>query len=278
MLGQRNEFKHKKKQKRPNANVQVSVLFAHHDPNPSPDNVNRELFQLLGDLDPQMVPVEELQKGQNDEGKPKVIPKLARPVDKWVWHQFKNPAREDGIPMYHWMKSKETNDPYPFARFNTKPKIVKYSEEEYKKAVQPMKSDWDKLETDVLFELCERFNMRFIVIADRFADELQERINTLNCVTAIKIKNSTKGRRREVKAASKKVVKDRTVDELKDRYYSVSRELLTYRGDEDNPIVQKPFNFEMEVRRKNNLEKIFMRTKDQIEREKYCLSELKKIE
>ena len=34
----------------------------------------------------------------------------------------------------------------------------------------------------------------------------------------------------------------------------------------------------MEVRRKNNLEKIFMRTKDQIEREKYCLSELKKID
>lgn len=34
----------------------------------------------------------------------------------------------------------------------------------------------------------------------------------------------------------------------------------------------------MEVRRKNNLEKIFMRTRDQIEREKYCLSELKKIE
>ena len=74
--------------------------------------------------------------------------------------------------MYHWMKSKETNDPYPFARFNKKPRVVKYSDEEYKKAVQPMTSDWDKLETDVLFDLCERFNMRFIVIADRFADEL----------------------------------------------------------------------------------------------------------
>ena len=34
------------------------------------------------------------------------------------------------------------------------------------------------------------------------------------------------------------------------------------RGDVENPIVQKPFNFEMEVRRKNNLEKIFMRTRD----------------
>jgi len=29
-----------------------------------------------------------------------------------------------------------------------------------------------------------------------------------------------------------------------------------------HPIVQKPFNYEMEVRRKNNLEKLFMRTKE----------------
>lgn len=43
---------------------------------------------MLGDLDPQMVPVEELEKGKNEEGKPKIIPKLSRPVDKWVWHEF----------------------------------------------------------------------------------------------------------------------------------------------------------------------------------------------
>ena len=121
------------------------------------------------------------------------------------------------------MKAKETNDPYPFARFNKKPRMIKYDDEEYNKAVQPMKSDWDKLETDVLFDLCERFNMRFIVIADRFADELQERIDKINCVSAAKITNASKnGRRRQVKAESKKVAKDRTVDELKDRYYSVA--------------------------------------------------------
>lgn len=42
--------------------------------------------------------------------------------------------------------------------------------------------------------------------------------------------------------------------------------------------MQKPFNFEQEVRRKNNLEKLFMRTKDQMEREKLMQIELKKIE
>jgi DNA methyltransferase 1-associated protein 1 len=79
--------------------------------------------------------------------------------------------------MYHWMKQKEVNDPYPFARFNKKAKVVTYTEEEYKKVVQPMKSDWDKRETDVLFDLCQRFDLRFIVIADRFADEVSYRLN-----------------------------------------------------------------------------------------------------
>ena len=52
------------------------------------------------------------------------------------------------------------------------------------------------------------------------------------------------------------------MDELKERYYSVAREVLILRGDNENPIVTKPFSFEMEVRRKNNLEKILMRSRE----------------
>lgn len=70
------------------------------------------------------------------------------------------------------MKRKETEEPYPFARFNKKPRVVTYTDEEYKKAVNPMVTDWDRLETDVLFDLCMRFNLRFIVIADRYQSEL----------------------------------------------------------------------------------------------------------
>ena len=47
-----------------------------------------------------------------------------------------------------------------------------------------MISDWDRLETDVLFELCERFDLRFIVIADRFSLKLQECIDEINCLAA----------------------------------------------------------------------------------------------
>lgn len=146
------------------------------------DNVNRELFNLLGDLNPQMVPTEELKKEKVADGKVIVVPKLERPVDKWVWHHFINPAREDETKMFHWMKQKETQEPYPFARFNKKPRVVIYTDEEYKKVVKPMISDWDKLETDVLFDLCMRFNMRFIVIADRFQSELQDRIDEIDCL------------------------------------------------------------------------------------------------
>ena len=137
-----------------------------------------------------------------------------------------------------------------------------------------MKTDWDKLETDVLFELCERFSLRFIVIADRFNYELAEQEAKRDCTALPK----SKLRKRDQKVQAKRVVKDRTVDEIKDRYYSVSKEILTLRGETKNPIVLKPFNFELEVRRKNNLEKLFMRTKEQVEREKYLIQVLKKID
>jgi len=42
--------------------------------------------------------------------------------------------------------------------------------------------------------------------------------------------------------------------------------------------VVKPFNFEQELRRKHNMEKIFMRTKEQILKEKELLNTLKKID
>jgi DNA methyltransferase 1-associated protein 1 len=99
-------------------------------------------------------------------------------VDKWVWHGFGNPTRTDNLLLHHWTKQKETDEAYPFARFNRKVEVIRYTDEEYKKAVKLLatqsiggiatNSDWSKVETDHLFDLCERFSLRFIVIADRF--------------------------------------------------------------------------------------------------------------
>ncbi|KAL0669112.1 hypothetical protein Bca4012_031816 [Brassica carinata] len=61
--------------------------------------------------------------------------------------------------------------------------VLKYTDDEYENHLtDPV---WTKEETDQLFELCERFDLRFTVIADRFP-------------------------------------LSRTLEELKDRYYSVT--------------------------------------------------------
>ena len=133
-----------------------------------------------------MIPAENMDEEDEEanEGKNKVkkIPKMERKVDKWVWSSFTNPARSDKAELYHWQKEKEVGEVYPFARFNKKPRVISYTDDEYKKVVAPLNSDWDKLETDVLFDLCERFYMRFIVIADRFSTEYKDRINAINCM------------------------------------------------------------------------------------------------
>ena len=114
--------------------------------------------------------------------------------------------------------------------------------------------------------------MKFIVIADRYADELQDRLNKQNVP-------KVQGRRRDTKVIqNKKVAKERSVDELKQKYHQVAREILMHRGENDDPIIKKPFDYDAEVRRKENLAKVFMRTKEQIEREKYLQAELKKID
>ena len=45
-----------------------------------------------------------------------------------------------------------------------------------------------------------------------------------------------------------------------------------------NPILTKPFNYEQEVKRKANLEKLFMRTKEQQDKEKQMVEDAKKLE
>lgn len=38
----------------------------------------------------------------------------------------------------------------------------------------PSSTSWSKLETDVLMDLCERYDLRFAVVTDRFVTELKE--------------------------------------------------------------------------------------------------------
>ena len=85
--------------------------------------------------------------------------------------------------------------------------MISYTDAEYTQHVAAYdtkrRTEWTRAETDCLFDLCDRFQLKFIVIADRYLDELR-----LSVPQGI----------------------DRSVDELKDRYYTVSRILLAARG------------------------------------------------
>ena len=64
-----------------------------------------------------MVPAEEASGDEKEEKKK--MPKLDRPVDKWIYNPFKNPARvNDELKLHHWTKEKEKSDVYPFSKFN----------------------------------------------------------------------------------------------------------------------------------------------------------------
>lgn len=167
-----------------------------------------------------------------------------RKVRPWKWTPFTNPARRDNAVFYHWRRAADECKEYPFAQFNKQVDIPKYTDTEY---TQHLKSDdWTKEETDHLFDLCLRFDRRFIVVHDRFDHEKY---------------------------------KKRDVEDLKERFYSVSNILKKIRHNENVPFHEpKAFDAEHERRRKEQLNRLFSRTPEQIEEEQMLTQELRKID
>jgi hypothetical protein len=99
--------------------------------------------------------------------------------------------------------------------------VVTYTPEQYERVIAPLKSDWTRLETDVLFDLCERFNLRFIIIADRFAYELKAKQQEMadeelkQCAAFAEDGKKKRQVKRERKGMAEPIFKDRSVDEVK---------------------------------------------------------------
>ncbi|GAU11316.1 hypothetical protein TSUD_343070 [Trifolium subterraneum] len=164
----------------------------------------------------------------------------------WQWLPFTNSARKDDLHLYHWVRIVNgvlpTGD-YSFAKYNKSVDIIKYTDEEYEKYLtDPM---WTKEETNELFDLCERFDLRFVVIADRFSSS-------------------------------------RTVEELKDRYYSVLRAILLARAASSgdvaiHPLIKEPYNVSQEIERKRALSMVLSQTRQHEKRDEEVLIEAKRI-
>lgn len=206
------------------------------EPQRKPDGISREVYALTGGLAPLMPSVDVSQLKRRPPSDEKVT---------WQWLPFTNSARKDDLQLFHWVRVVNGVPPtgdYAFAKYNKSANIIKYTDEEYEKYLTD--PAWTKEETDQLFDLCERFDLRFIVIADRFPSS-------------------------------------RTVEELKDRYYSVSRALLSARAPPaditGHPLVKEPYNISQEVERKRALSMVLSQTKQQERKDTEVLAEAKRI-
>ncbi|RMX39209.1 hypothetical protein pdam_00024054 [Pocillopora damicornis] len=211
-----------------------------------PEGMHRELYALLYSDSRDSPP---LASSDTSHGYKQMKAKLGRRhVRPWKWVPFTNPARTDGAVLYHWRRVADEGKEYPFARFNKKVNVPSYTDEEYQLYLHDgPPSTWTRDETDHLFDLCRRFDLRFITIHDRFDREKYQ---------------------------------TRTIEELKDRYYSCVTRLLKARA----PPGQEPQNLparydgQHETERKKQLLKLFNRTQEQVQEEEMLVAELRKIE
>nr|KAJ3418945.1 swr complex subunit [Polyrhizophydium stewartii] len=178
---------------------------------------------------------------------------------------FTNSARTDSLALGHWSSDpNEAGEPHHvkahgagglatltscaadsrFAAQGVQAQVMRFTDEEYDTHLKD--PAWSKEDTEHLFALCRELELRFYVIADRF-------------------EGST----------------PRTIEDLKDRYYSVSRALVAARHGAQDPqgklmTAKYAYDKTREIERRRIIEKLLSRTPEQIEEEEILMHELKK--
>ena len=226
-----------------------------------PKGMSREAFALLSASHP-LMPSQLMGEIDADTDTKNEKRKKFRGKISYEWRPFKNPSRNDDLELCHWVKcytNTATNSKiipseqeYPFAKYNTHAKVMRYNDEEWESLIQA-DEDWTKEETDYLLDLIETMDMRWFAIADRYMYEKD-------------------GNTRE-----------RSVDDIKGRYYSIARQLMIGREGGTTAIanqvlIKHPFDPQHEKRRKAGLEQYLLRTPEQEAEEDGILQQASKIE
>uniref|UniRef100_H2YYY2 DNA methyltransferase 1-associated protein 1 n=1 Tax=Ciona savignyi TaxID=51511 RepID=H2YYY2_CIOSA len=209
-----------------------------------PEGMHRELYALLyhDNMDkPPLMPTDTLPS--YNTAKVKLGCSVVRP---WKWMAFTNPARSDGGVFHHWRRAEDQGKDYSFAKFNKSIQVPVYSEQEYQRYLS--KENWTEEETDHLFDLCRRFDLRWHVIFDRFDHQ--------------------------------RFVRDvpRSLEDIKERFYHICNVLKKTRSDPGESVDEVVFDADHERRRRQQLMRLFARTEEEVEEEQMLIQELKKIE
>ncbi|KAL2613452.1 hypothetical protein R1flu_025144 [Riccia fluitans] len=209
------------------------------DAQKKPDGVSREVYLLTGGLPPIMPALDpsHLKKKKAADSAKKVT---------WKWRAFTSSARSDNLQLSHWERivdNVETTGDYAFAKYNKAVDVVRYTDEEYAKYLND--KSWSKDETDQLFDFCEQFDLRFIIIVDRMPTT-------------------------------------RTVEELKERYYSAAKAVLLSRAGTaeevaDHSLLKDTYNVQYETERKKSLGILLSQSRQQEREDAEVLAEAKRI-
>ncbi|UZJ56179.1 hypothetical protein CBS101457_005499 [Exobasidium rhododendri] len=222
------------------------------------DGISRELYALLGDNTPSLTFSQGGLAGDvggSGTGKGKFMPKFKRKpqkVQSWKHVAFTNPGRKDELRLQHWVPatdvSAEESGGYRFKDLNTLSGVYSYSNDEYHQHLRD--DDWTKEETDYLIELCQQYDLRFVIVTDRY---------------------EWAGRQR-------------SMEDLKARYYAICRRLIRSRISTDDMearsqlVLTYSFDRAREVERKRHVARLFSRTPQQLAEEEALYVEARRLE
>ena len=154
----------------------------------------------------------------------------------------------------------------PWAKYNVKVERPQYTDEQYETHLKS--EDWSKEETDYLVDLAIEFDLRWIVISDRYdyKPPIQSNISEDSMAITPQLKN-------------------RTLEDLKTRYYDLAAKTMVLHNPLSSMSVAEfsahekmtKFDGAQETKRKKYVELLFARPKEEKEEEEYYLRELSRI-
>ncbi|KAL8781735.1 MAG: hypothetical protein Q9213_005872 [Squamulea squamosa] len=246
--------------------------------------LEREIQSLHGDRPAPPLSISEVPKYKEK-------PKRTQRYRHWDITPFGNTARKDGLILRRWnwrddvntnvfpttpadsnaaSEEQEERVPKPtsddrYSKYNVRVDRPIYSDEQYETKLRS--EHWTKDETDYLVDLAYEFDLRWVIIADRYDYQPPQPI----------LQGDT--------MAVTVPPKHRTMEDMKARYYQVAAiamawvNPLTSMSEPEFAIHEKMTKYDpaLETKRKQFAEGMLSRSRDEIQEEEILLSELKRI-
>lgn len=221
-------------------------------------------------------------------------PKLPFKPRPWEETPFGNSARKDGLVLRHWRRKGDVSNAAAlpvtpadsnaasemeqdekatatlpdshWAKFNVKVDRPHYTDEQYETHLKD--DDWIKEETDYLVDLATDFDLRWVVVADRYDYQPKQQPKENEDSMAVTLQ-----------------AKPRTQEDMKARYYDVAAKTmvlhnpLSSMSSSEFDVHEKmtKYNPEQEKKRKMFAEQLMSRTDEEKYEEEMLLKELSRI-